>query len=129
MEAKAIKYQVFLIVLCSATAVFAGVINGLLGTGGGIILTFLFSYVFKSYGHSAKDNLVSAMAVVLPVSVFSLTTYEAGYLSSTSDLLAVVIPSAVGGLAGAWLSNRLKPVILEKIFALIVIYAGITMIF
>ena len=127
MDVKVLKHNIFLTLLCLIGATCAGVVNGLLGTGGGIILTFLFAYVFKEYGHSAKDNLVSAMAIILPVSVFSLTTYEAGYITSVHDLFAVVVPSATGGLAGAWLSCRVKPVVLEKIFALIVIYAGITM--
>ena len=128
MESKLLPRCLFLIILCSVCALAAGIVNGLLGTGGGIILTFLFAYVFKGTSHDASDCLVSAMAVILPVSVLSLTTYEAGYITTVTDLLAVVIPSSLGGLAGAWLSRRLRPVILEKIFAVLVIYAGINMI-
>lgn len=129
MESKLHPHSLFLIILCSVGALIAGVVNGLLGTGGGIVLSFLFAYVFRGIPHNSGDNFVSAMAVILPVSVLSLTTYESGYVTSVRDLLAVVIPSAAGGLAGAWLSCRIRPVVLEKIFALLVIYAGFNMIF
>ena len=128
MESKLLARCLLLLLLCSTGAFCAGIVNGLLGTGGGIILTFLFAFVFKGTLYDHRDCLVSAMAVILPVSVLSLTTYEAGYITTVTDLLAVVIPSSLGGLAGAWLSRRLRPVILEKIFAVLVIYAGINMI-
>jgi len=40
------------------------------------------------------------------------------------------IPSAVaGGITGAVLLNKFKPVVIKKIFAVLVIWAGLTMLF
>lgn len=119
--------SVFLLFVCCVGSVCAGVVNGLLGTGGGILLAFMFAFVLRCTGSTAGDNLVSSMAVILPVSVISLATYETGYVQSVPELLNITVPSALGGLAGAFLSTRIKPVLLEKIFAALVIYAGVTM--
>lgn len=114
--------------LCAATfgSVFAGVINGLLGTGAGIVLTFIFTYICGNY--SPKDSLVSAMAAVVPISLFSLFSYRELGVLNAGLLLSVALPAALGGLAGAYIGTRVKAVLLQKIFAVLVIWAGVKMI-
>ena len=104
----------------------AGCVNGLLGTGGGILLTYMFSYLCIG---NVKDSLASAMAVILPVSAVSLFTYEGGYFSGALHFFATAVPAALGGIAGAVLSDKVSADLLNKIFAILVIYAGVTMIF
>lgn len=112
-----------------AGAISGGFINGLLGTGGGIVMTYMYSFLLRGRNASPKDVFVSAMATILPISLLSLGSYSSEYLRDVSRLVAIAVPSALGGLGGAYLSTRVSSVLLERIFALLVIYAGIKMLF
>jgi len=119
-------------VRCWVTAVAAlgaGLVNGIIGTGGGIILAYVFAYLSKNEDGDAKDHLACAMAVTLPVSLISLFTYDAGYFKSFSHFAATAVPASAGGVLGAVLSDRVKAELIKKVFAVLVIYSGITMVF
>ncbi|MBR6807413.1 MAG: TSUP family transporter [Clostridia bacterium] len=105
----------------------AGCINGVLGTGGGLLLTFIISRSLRGKGYSPKDVFVCSMTAVIPICVFSLFTYPSKLAPAPGELIGIVLPAAAGGLVGAVLSDKLKTVILQKGFALFVIYAGIRM--
>ena len=107
-------------------ALAAGTVNGLLGTGGGIILTYLYRRILRD---DPKAPYSAAMLSILPISFLSLFTYDSPYLHDTGLLVSLAISSAVGSIAGALLSDRAKPRFLEKLFAAVVIFAGARMLF
>lgn len=107
----------------------AGVLNGLIGTGGGIILTYVFSFLLSDGKHSSKDVFVTAMASILPISLFSLLSYRADVIRDMSYVIPTALSAAAGGIIGAVIGTRVRPVVLEKLFSVIVIWAGINMIF
>lgn len=108
-----------------AAALAAGMVNGVLGTGGGIVLAYLFAYLKVG---DEKDVLACSMAVILPVSLVSLLTYKSGYFENFTHFLATAVPAGIGGLLGAYLSDKSSPIFLRRLFAVIVIYAGANMI-
>lgn len=114
-------------VLFPLWALGAGIINGLLGTGGGILLTYALAKSLPREKYSPKDVFVCSMTAIIPISVFSLFTYPTELSPSLSSLLKLVLPSAAGGILGAVLSSKLKSIILEKGFALLIVYAGLRM--
>ena len=105
----------------------AGTVNGLLGTGGGILLTYVISLTLRDKDFSPKDVFACSMVAIVPICIFSLFTYSFDVFPTVKELLCIIIPSVLGGLTGAILSDRLKSVILEKAFAILIIYAGIKM--
>ena len=107
------------------TGLGAGFINGLLGTGGGIIIIFMLNILFK--GSDPRDNFATAIASILPMSVVSAGFYLKGGSFMLSDVLIYLLPAAVGGIVGALLLCRIKADLLKKIFACLVIYAGVSM--
>lgn len=129
MDVKHKKRPYSSVILTVVVSLAAGGVNGIIGTGGGIVLTYLFTYLSQNSNEDAKDHLASAMAVILPVSCVSLFTYEWGYFESLTHFFATAVPAAAGGLIGAFLSDKVKTEFLSKLFAVLVIYAGITMIF
>lgn len=70
------------------------------------------------------------MTVVLPVSAISGAFYWLGGIRpSPTLLLALILPAAAGGVLGAKLLTRIPNHMLKKIFAAVVVIAGIRMLF
>ena len=115
--------------ILSAASVTAGVVNGFIGTGGGIILYFALKLSNKDSSHDEmKDILATIIAAIIPVSMVSAVVYmirgEIIY-----RVLPIYLPAAlVGGIVGALLLQRLHFKIIKKIFAVLIIYAGIRMV-
>lgn len=124
---------------CALLGLGAGLLNGLLGAAGGILLVVLSPRVTppatlyppaRPLGdfHERRDILATALAVMLPVSAVSGMFYWLGGIRpSPTLLLSLVLPAAAGGLLGAKLLARIPNDLLKKIFAAVVVIAGIRM--
>lgn len=112
------------------TGLVSGVVNGLFGTGGGIIIVYLLSKLYaESDEYHTKDVFAMTVGSVLIMSAASLGMYIKGGAISWNDTLPYLLPAAVGGIIGAILLDRLNAALMKKIFAVLVVYAGITLIF
>ena len=116
------------LILSSASAA-AGIVNGFIGTGGGIILYFTLKLLNKNKtAEEMKDIMAMIVASVIPMSIVSAVVYM---LKGTLiySKLAVYLPAAlIGGIIGAFLLEKLKFKFIKKIFAVLIIYAGVRMI-
>ena len=110
------------------TGAAAGFINGLLGAGGGIIITF---YLSKKLDTDNKNDIfANAVATMLPISIFSLALYVLkGHFPIDSSLLSLLPAGIVGGIIGAFLLTRLRFPILKTAFSILMVISGILMIF
>lgn len=114
----------------------AGLLNGLLGAAGGILLVALLPRLAApasgpSEGRpEQRDILATALAVMLPVSAVSGIFYWLGGIRPSPVLLiSLVLPAAAGGLLGAKLLTRISNHLLKRIFAAVVVIAGLRMLF
>lgn len=103
-----------------------GAANGLLGGGGGMIAVPLLK---RTAGLSALRAHATAIAVILPASVLSGAVYLfKGFVPS-----AVFLPAALGVAAGGFLGAKLLGVlpvrVVEIAFALLMLAAGVRMMF
>lgn len=105
-----------------------GIANGLLGAGGGIVMTFVLEYVFDENELQRRDLFANVIAAALPISVVSAVIYTLRGDIEFDKFGAFVLPAVIGGLAGALLLSRIKTSFLKRIFALLVIWSGIYMI-
>lgn len=103
----------------------SGLINGLLGSGGGTIAVF----GMKRAGISAHKAHATAVAVILPLSLISLFVYVKNGVPDISLLLYVCAGGAVGGFIGAKLLRKLKTPFLNKAFGVFMIAAALKMFF
>ena len=108
--------------LCGISAFFAGIVNGLIGTGGGIIMLLILYRIYKSDRKAAHASVV---AVTLPMTVLS----AALYLFRQPDVFSLALPylpaALVGGFAGALLLGRAKPKTVSIVFTLMTLTAGV----
>lgn len=118
------KNLLFLL-LFTVGSMAAGFLNGLTGTGAGIIFLLLFRIL---RGKLSKDAFAFSMSCVIPLSAFSLFTYRMPEDFSLLTLAVTLLTAAAGGICGALLQQKLKIDFLKKVFAILVIYSGISMI-
>ncbi len=112
----------------AAAGAAAGFCNGFLGAGGGIILLYAIKRINPVKGATAeRDNFASVVAAVLPLCIVSAITYS-GRGNFSGELFArLILPAAMGGVCGAFLTDKLNTSHIKNIFAVIVIVAGINM--
>lgn len=107
----------------------AGFVNGLLGTGGGILLLFGSYFLNRGRKTDTRDLLASTALVTLILSAVSAVIYFLKGSVETASLPSYLIPALFGGALGAILLDRLPTRFLEKLFAVLVIVAGGLMLF
>ncbi len=108
----------------------AGFINGLLGAGGGIIVTYYLSRTLTGEQREQNGVFANAVATMLPVSVFSLALYYfKGLFSFDSGFLSLLPQALIGGVLGAFLLTKIKFKWVKIIFSVLVVVSGFMMIF
>ena len=99
----------------------AGLLNGLLGAGGGMVVVPLLS----ALGTGGKKSHATALAVIVPLSLVSAVLY----LIEGRFTLADALPWLPGSLREAYLGSRLMPKIstgwLKLIFGGLMLWGGI----
>ena len=104
--------------------VIIGFVNGLLGTGGGMIAV----PVLRREGLETKSAHATSVAVILPLTVFSAALYLSGGKVHIGDCLAYVPAGVLGAAAGACFFKKIPDTLLRRLFGVFVIYAGIRMV-
>lgn len=121
--------QILTLCFLISGGLLAGIVNGIFGTGGGIITIFLLSHVpaIKN-SFDKKDIFAMTLFSCFITSVFSALTYLGEGKISLSQSAPYILPSFVGGILGSLLLDKIKAKIVSKIFSILVIYAGIMLI-
>lgn len=112
-----------LMIICGLCALFAGILNGFIGTGGGVILLLLLRGLYGK--EKQKEAYASVILTVLPmslISAFIYTSREPGLFTLSSPFL---LPACAGGLLGAFLLGRLNTRVMSKIFGAMLLVSGI----
>ena len=118
------RWQVILFLILGG--VLVGFVNGFLGAGGGIIVVPLIRYLLKL---DVKVSHATAIFVILPICVASGIVYIIKGFFDFSVALPVLIGSLVGAVAGCFLLSKLKNNVIVYIFSVIMIVAGVKLIF
>ena len=100
--------------------VIIGIVNGLLGAGGGMLAVPLL----KKSGLNQKEAHATSIALILPLSVISAVTYLLKGSVVLGDAVPYLLPGALGAVLGAFLLNKISDKWLRKIFGIFMIWAG-----
>ncbi len=107
----------------------AGFTNGLLGAGGGILIVFGMTPLLSADKQGQRDVFANALAVMMPVSVVSVVSYLLAGRFEGAPFSLYLLPAVAGGLLGGFLLDRLKLPLIKRLFAVIVIWSGLYMLF
>ena len=105
---------------------FAGVMAGLCGVGGGIVMVPAFVYLL---GLDQKAAIAPSMAVIVPTSLMALGRFQQAGLIQWN----IFWPTAIGAIFAAYFATgwvrKLSNDQLTKVFAVLMILVGISMLF
>jgi len=114
------------IIISILGGVFVGFLNGFFGGGGGMIVVPLLIFLLAL---EEKQAHATAIFVILPLSITSSIIYITKGGFEFSNLLYVSIGVVVGGILGSLLLKKMNNKVLRIIFAIIMVIAGIKLMF
>ncbi|MFZ7131995.1 MAG: sulfite exporter TauE/SafE family protein [Eubacteriales bacterium] len=110
----------------SLTGLICGMINGMLGSGGGVISVMLLSY----YLHlDNKKAHATTILVILPLCIMSSVIFIKNGYYDLNLVLKVGIGSIIGGIIGAKLLAKLSNRCIHYIFGSVLIISAVRMMF
>jgi len=110
-----------------ALGLFAGVLSGLMGIGGGIIIIPALVYLFGLSQHQAQGTTLALM--IPPIGLLAaLEYYRAGNVN-ISMAGFICIGFFIGGFLGAKLALGISDAVLQKIFGVLLLLIAHRMIF
>ena len=117
------KNSNFLKIICG---LLSGAVNGFFGGGGGMIVVPALK---KFCGYAEKAAHATAIAVILPITVFSGAVMAFGFGADFGTLIPVAAGSAAGGVAGALFIKKMPPKIIGYVFCGVMLIAGVRLTF
>lgn len=113
-------------VVSVVSGALAGVVNGLFGGGGGMIIVPALCLLLK---RDPKNAHATAILIILPLSILSGLFYATFGSFNLTVGVPVSIGVVVGGVLGAFLLSKLSSKWLVIIFSVVMMGAGIKMLF
>ena len=108
---------------------WAGILNGLLGAGGGIILVRSAGKILPRECCDGRDVFANALCVMLPSSAVSAIAYVIRGSVGGIDFSPFILPAVIGGVGGGMLLSVIDTRLLRLIFSALVVWSGFSMIF
>lgn len=119
------KEKILNILKLVGVGIVAGFVNGFFGAGGGLLLVPMISFVQKD---DSKTAHATTLACVLFMCMASSIIYFFKNQIDYKLLLVCLIGSLVGSFIGTKLLKNLKNNVIDLIFSVVLIVAGVSMI-
>ncbi len=112
-------------ILAIAIGLFIGVFSGVVGIGGGALLTPILIY---GYGMTQKDAQGTSLCMLLaPSGALAFWEYYKGGHANVKIGLLVALGVFVGGYFGGSLAQKLSDITLRRIFAVFLVGIAVKM--
>ena len=128
MESREKIPAVLLARLCALGA-FAGLVNGIFGSGGGVAIVLSLWALADRQLKDRRRVFANVTAMILPISLASALVYLNLSPPELSSGIGIALAALVGGGVGALLLGRLKLKVIRVIFAILLLVSGGIMIF
>ena len=103
-----------------AAGFIAGILNGLLGAGGGMVIVPML----ERSGLEPTRAHATSIAVIVPLCILSAAFYLQGGSLKLTDALPYIPAGLIGAYAGAKLLPHIPARILRRIFGAFMLYAA-----
>ena len=124
MQFKEMTPQTIIILLL--IGIFAGMMSGFIGVGGGIIIVPALVYFMGLTQHQAQGT--SLLLMLPPIGILAVINYyKAGNINWWYGGI-IALAFIVGGYFGSKISLKLHPGVVKLIFGIIMIYVSFKMI-
>lgn len=114
--------------LCALGA-FAGLVNGIFGSGGGVAIVLSLWALADRQIRDRRRVIANVTAMILPISLASALVYFNLSPPELSSGIGIALTALVGGGVGALLLGKLKLKVIRVIFAVLLLVSGGIMIF
>lgn len=122
---KTSKLKFWKILLYILGGAFIGVANGLFGGGGGMLCVPLLLLE----GLKNQEAQATAILIMAPISIASVVVYYSNGYIDWLMALYVGLGSIVGGIIGAFALKKFSNIVLQYIFAVVMLVAGLKLLF
>lgn len=102
----------------------AGVLNGFLGTGGGMVLAIGLR---KAYPGQEKECMAISTASMMFLSFLSTILYSIGGHIGAKDVFPVILPALIGGALGSLVLGRIRHELFEILLGGMLLYSGLAL--
>ena len=119
-----------LIVIIIAIGLFAGMLSGLIGIGGGIILVPALVYILHYNQLQAQGTSLGVLTFPVVIVAFLNYYHQCKKIGEPIDWKVIgllAIGFVVGGYFGSFMAIRIDKELLKKIFAIILFYTAFKM--
>lgn len=100
------------LITLAAAGVFAGILAGLLGVGGGIVIVPVLFFVYQSFGVSPESAMLVAtatsLATIIPTSISSIRSHNLKGNVDFELLKRWAVFIFLGVITGSWLVTRIE---------------------
>ena len=112
-----------LVVTLILIGVFAGILGGLVGVGGGIIIVPALIYFLSMSQHEAQGT--SLGVIIMPVGIFAVWNYYQKGFVNFKYAAIIAVGFLVGGYLGSKISLSISQEVLKKVFATLMIVIAV----
>lgn len=109
-------------VRCALSGAAAGLINGLLGAGGGMVLVPLLA---GWCGLEDKKAFATAISIILPLSLTSIAVFAMREALPLREAWPYLLGGAAGGGLGGLLFKKITANLLHKMLGLVILWGGV----
>ena len=113
-------------VKCVLTGAAAGCVNGLLGTGGGMVAVPLLT---RWVGLEQKKALATTVMTILPLCLLSAVVYWLKEGFRWSDAWPYLLGGLAGGIVAGLVYGKVSPLWLRRGFGALLVVGGVRMLF
>jgi len=103
----------------------AGLVNGMMGTGGGMLLVPLLTRC----GVEPKKAMATSVAVILPLCILSVWICRRSLDANWTQLLPYLGGGLIGGITAGLSFGKVPSLWMRRMFALLLLYGGIRAVF
>lgn len=115
------------ILLFLALGLFVGTLSGLIGIGGGVLVTPALVFLLGFSQHQAQGTTLAML--VPPIGILGAWTYyQQGYVNVSAAGL-ICLGFVLGGLAGAKLAIIMPALLLKRLFGMAMLGVSMRMLF